>query len=456
VVEACDTPADENCDGLGACDGTVLAGLHAGDGSFQGGQSVAADKAGNIVVGGYFEGALDLGGGPVVSKGIADAFVAKLDPDKKPIWITQCGGASNQYVNGLAVDSASSIIATGTFDGALSCGGDEMKSAGSYDMFAAKLDAGGAPVWVKRFGDAGDQRGMAVAVDPSDNALFAGQLEGSLDFGGGVVLKSAGGGGYDAFVAKLDASGNALFGRTFGGPGPQYASSVAASASGGVVVAGCFEGSMDAGGALALVSAGGEDVFVMKLDASGTTVWARSFGGEGDDCGFGVAVGGSGGGDGNITVVGQFAGTVDFGGGPLVSAGMTDLFILRLDPSGGTASSARYGDDLAYGYGVAVDGAGNTLLTGHFKGSIDFGAGAMKDTGNLSVFVAKLDPAGNGLWSKRFGGGGALDIALGRAIAADALGYVLVTGRFSGSLDVDGTTLAGGGADDLFLLKLAP
>jgi hypothetical protein len=70
--------------------------------------------------------------------------------------------------------------------------------------------------------------------------------------------------------------------------------------------------------------------------------------------------------------------------------------------------------------------------------------------------VAKLDPSGKGVWSKRYGGADALSFAVGTAIAADPLGYVLLTGRFQGTMDVDGTTLKSGGADDFFLSKLAP
>jgi hypothetical protein len=449
VIEACDTPADENCDGLGPCDGKHLWSRSAGDQLPQGGSAVASDSAGNVVVAGHFEGIIDLGGGPVQSVEAADAFVEKLDPEGKPIWIRRCGGALNQFINGVAIDSKMNVIAAGAFEGTLSCAADiGVQSAGSYDVFAAKLDAVGTPIWIKRFGDIGDQRAAAAAVGGAGDVLLAGSFTSVLDFGV-APLQSAG--GQDVYVAKLDAAGSAVWSRGFGSPGPQYAMSIASDAAGNAVVAGCFQGSLDFGEG-AHVSAGSDDIFVAKLDPAGAVLWSRRFGGVEYECGNGIALDSAG----STTVLGHFSGTVDFGTGPLQSAGSQDLFVIKLDPQGNTTWSGRFGGGMAYGLGVALDGAGNTLLTGQFIGALDFGAGTLMDTGNADVFVAKLDPSGKGLWSKRYGSTGVAESAVGTAIAADPLGYVLVTGRFNGQMDVDGMKLSSAGSDDFFVSKLAP
>jgi hypothetical protein len=344
----------------------------------------------------------------------------------------------------------SNVIAVGSFEGDLGCGGGvgKVQSAGSSDVFAAKLDAAGAPVWIKRFGDPSEQRAAGVAVDGPGNAVLAGFFVSSIDFGG-APLASAG--GQDVFVAKLDPAGSTLWSRAFGAPGPQYAMAAAADAAGNTVIAGCFQGSLDFGEG-ALMSAGSDDAFVVKLDASGNTVWSRRFGGVEFECGLGVTLDSAG----NTTVLGHFSGAVDFGTGTLTSAGTQDLFLLRLDAAGDTVWSSRFGQGTAYGYGLAVDGAGQAVLTGQFTGSIDFGNGALMDTGNGSIFVAKLDASGKGIWSKRFGSTGVAESAVGLGIAADSLGYVIVTGWFSGAMDVDGTKLSNDGATDFFLSRFAP
>jgi hypothetical protein len=92
-----------------------------------------------------------------------------------------------------------------------------------------------------------------------------------------------------------------------------------------VVVTGSFEGAVDFGGG-ELVSAGAADVFVATYSADGRFVWARAFGGPGSDRGLSAAFDAVG----DVLLAGSFEGTVDFGAGPLTSAGATDIFLVRI------------------------------------------------------------------------------------------------------------------------------
>jgi hypothetical protein len=103
---------------------------------------------------------------------------------------------------------------------------------------------------------------------------------------------------------------------------------VAVDANGDVVVTGVFFDTVDFGGG-PLTSAGNGDIFVAKYSASdGSHLWSRRFGGTSFEEGSGVAVDANG----DVVVTGRFHGTVDFGGGPLTSAGIADIFLLRLRP----------------------------------------------------------------------------------------------------------------------------
>jgi hypothetical protein len=96
---------------------------------------------------------------------------------------------------------------------------------------------------------------------------------------------------------------------------------------------------------------------------------------------------------GNVLVAGRFEGTIDFGGGPLASLGVGDVFVAKLDTDGGHLWSKRFGnasDEAAAG--VATDSAGNVLVAGHFDGAIDFGGGPLNNAGGGDVFVVKLAP----------------------------------------------------------------
>ena len=82
---------------------------------------------------------------------------------------------------------------------------------------------------------------------------------------------------------------------------------------------------------------------------------------------------------------------MDFGGGPLTSAGGIDIFLAKFDPAGNHLWSKRFGDGFSQiGYSVTVDGADNVLFTGAFSGSVDFGGGPLTSAGGIDIFLAKF------------------------------------------------------------------
>jgi hypothetical protein len=446
-AETCASALDQNCDGITGCTGVLAWARGFGQPGDQYGTSVASDSAGNALVAGYFSGTLDLGGASLVNAGPPDVFLAKLDPSGAPLWAKQFGDTGDQRATGVAVDGAGNVAAVGTFSGTLDFGGGALTSAGASDVFVAKLDPSGAHLWSKRFGDAGfSQYGTAVAVDGAGNVVVSGYFFGTVDFGGGALTSA---GSDDLFVAKLDPSGNHLWSKSFGGLGSQYARSVAVDKAGNVILAGGFALSVDFGGG-ALASVGGQDIFVAKLDPSGNHVWSKRYGDAQDQVARGVAVDGAG----NVVVTGDFKGAVNFGGNTLTSAGSSDVFIVKLGANGAHTWSKGFGDAQdQIGQSVAVDKDGNALVTGSLAGAADFGGGALTSGGNGDIFVVKLDASGAHQWSKRFG-----DAApqVGQGIAADAAGNALVTGYFNGTVDFGAGPLTSAGGADIFLAKFGP
>ncbi|MBI4704120.1 MAG: SBBP repeat-containing protein, partial [Deltaproteobacteria bacterium] len=184
--------------------------------------------------------------------------------------------------------------------------------------------------------------------------------------------------------------------------------------------------------------------------AVGSHLWSKRFGDTSDQDGNSVAVDGAG----NALVTGYFWNTVDFGGGLLASAGSYDIFVAKFDPQGKHLWSKRFGEaDHQYVNYIAADSSGNVLVTGYFAGTVDFGGGPLKSAGGHDIFVAKFDPQGNHLWSKRFGDASAQS---GLGITADGAGNALVTGPFEGTVDFGGGVLASAGARDIFVAKFDP
>ena len=193
-------------------------------------------------------------------------------------------------------------------------------------------------MWAKKFGGPDSDFGSSVAVDSAGNVHITGSFSGTVDFdpgAGNTDLQSAGDG--DVFVSKLNATGNLVWAKSFGGLSYDSGSSVAVDSAGNVHITGGFSGTVDfdpGAGTADLQSAGGADVFVSKLNESGNLVWAKSFGGSEDVFGSSVAVDSAG----NVHITGSFRGTVDFdpgaGTAELQSSGDFDVFVLKLDALG--------------------------------------------------------------------------------------------------------------------------
>ena len=318
------------------------------------------------------------------------------------------------------------------------------------------------------FGGIVNDYGKSVAVDASGNIYTAGYFAGTADFdpGAGTYnLTSAG--SDDAYVSKLNSSGDLVWAKTFGGTVADYGTSVAVDASGNIYTTGYFAGTADfdpGAGTYNLTSAGNDDVFVSKLNSSGDYVWAKTFGGAGGggdyDRGNSVAVDASG----NVYATGHFASTVDFDPGAgtynLTSAGWSDVFVSKLNSSGGFEWAKKFGgtswDDVA---SVAVDASGNIYTTGYFAETVDFDPGAgiinLTSAGGTDVFVSKLNSSGDYVWAKTFGG---ISSERGVSVAVDSSGNIYTTGYFAETGDFDpgvGTQgLTSSGSDDVFVSKL--
>ncbi len=354
-----------------------------GDGNVQRAQAIAVDAAGNIIVAGYFGGSVDFGGGELASSGSADIFVAKFLPDGTHSWSRCFGDVDGQAAFAVAVDPWANIFVSGDFEGAVDFGGGALTSAGYRDIFVAKLDADGNHLWSRSSGDSDDQLATAVAVDALGSVYIAGSFSGAADFGGDA-LSSAG--GYDIFVAKFAFDGAHVWSRSFGDGDDQYAKAVAVDASGSALVTGYFSGAADFGGG-ALSSAGSYDIYIAKFGSDGAYLWSRCFGDRDSQFADDIAVDASS----NIIITGSIWGTINFGGGVLTSRGGEDVFIAKFNSAGKHLGSKRFGDlNSQRALAVDVDSSEDILMAGFFWGTVDFGGGALVSAGQLDIFVAKF------------------------------------------------------------------
>jgi DNA-binding beta-propeller fold protein YncE len=355
-----------------------------GDVEEQRGQAIAVDAFGNVLVAGSFNGSIDFSGNVLNAETAANTFLAKFDSSGNHIWSRHFSGSVSNPTS-LAVDAAGNAVVVGFFTSSIDCGGAPMTTAGSGDLFIAKLNAAGDHLWSKRFGDPAPQWHIKCAIDSSGEVLIAGSFEGQVSFGGGSLTSA---GDADLFVAKLSGSGDHVWSRRFGDSSMQRGYGIAVDGPGNITIAGTLVGSIDFGSG-PMMSAGNEDAFIARFDAAGQHVWSKHFGDGGEQSGVDVAVDTSA----NVIMTGGFFGSIDFGSGPMVSAGDEDVYLAQFTANGEHLRSRRFGAGKQQtGQTIAIDGTGNAVMTGSFLGTIDFGDNQLVTQGGSAVFVAKLPP----------------------------------------------------------------
>ncbi|RYY17047.1 MAG: hypothetical protein EOO36_10285, partial [Cytophagaceae bacterium] len=405
------------------------------------GQKTVVDASGNTLVTGYYNGKVVIGGTTLVSAGGSDIFVGKLDASGNWLWVKSAGGTSADYGNSVALDASGNVLLTGNCYTTAQFGSLSVSITSGVHTFVAKLDTNGVHtfvakldtngnwLWVKASTGSGIDVGMAVATDASGNVVVTGYTGGTSSYGSTAITAS--GNYYDGFVAKLDGSGNWLWAKGFGGSSSDQGSGIATDASGNIFMTGLITGAVSFGGTN-LTGAGGYDIVVAKLNASGAWQWAKQAGGSGYDQGNGIALDASG----NVFAIGTYSGTGSFGGTSLTSAGNDDLAVLKLSNSGTWlwAKSAG-GANRDQGNSIAVDATGNALIAGTFNNSINFGSTSLLSADySDNLAVASLSSSGAWNWAKNSAG-------TGSGIAADASGNAVVTGTVSGATTLGSTTL---------------
>jgi Bacterial Ig-like domain (group 3)/Beta-propeller repeat len=310
-------------------------------------------------------------------------------------------------------------------------------------------------------GGSGNDVGQGVAVDHVGNAYVTGYTF-STDFPTKNPLQAANAGLYNAFVAKMNAAGSALFYSTYlGGNFGDEGSGIAVDSSGNAYVTGTTASTdFPTKNPLQPASGGGGDAFVAKINPTGSAlVYSTYLGGSDNDDGIGIVVDSAR----NAYVTGDTFSTNFPTKNPLQAASGSglDAFVSKINPTGSTLVYSTYlgGSGLDQGDGIAVDSAGNAYVVGT-TGSTDFptknplqGANA---GGEWDAFVAKINPAGSALVYSTYLGGSGLDG--GVSIAVDSAGSAYVAGNtFSTNFPtMNPLQSAYGGGGDIFVAKLNP
>ena len=333
--------------------------------------------------------------------------------------------------NSIAADSSGNVYAVGYYlSSNIIFDNDTLYNLSTdisnNDIFIVKYDKDGNVLWARSIGGKGDDEPTSVASDINGNVYIAGYFNSdTIVFGNDTIVNKNNHG--KVLLCKYDANGNSQWARISNGTSDDQATSVTVDNAGNVYITGNFISPKICFDSDTLTNIGSLDIFLVKYTANGKVIWAKSFGGIGQDDSYSISEK-----NGNVFIGGDFKGSyIAFGNDTLFNnsmSGYSDFFLVKLDSTGNVhwARSAGGPSDERI-YAINTDKFGNILVTGVF-----FSNTFMLDTIKLMVtsvisddfFVAKYSTEGQVLWAKS--GGGNNDDA-SSSIVSDGLGDAIVT-----------------------------
>lgn len=341
--------------------------------------AICLDAEENYTITGSFGLDSLLLGNDLLIGGNGPMFVAKFDSSGAPIWGSSLdGNGADVGFNVTTFNNITYVIggyrssvlttATATFYNSI--------NTNYYDIFLIKYDNNGNEVWAKSFNGAGQDKGLGITTDSNGNVLITGQFYSpNLSFGDDTLYNTSGSLNYaDVFIAKISSDGNILWKKNGKGQYDDIANSIKTDNNQNIYVTGSFYGQNFIFDNDTMVNNGfiGTDLFLVKFDANGTVLWARSDGFMGFDEGWDICLDAMG----NSFITGKL--------------GTPDPFIRGYDMNGNELWT-KYAYGSADSYSIGIDLSGNLYTAGRMTNDMNFGSFTLTSAGSGDVYISKLN-----------------------------------------------------------------
>ena len=458
------------------------------------GNSISVDDNGNVFTVGTFSDTVDFDNGMgvynLISNGMQDMFISKLDSNGNFIWAKNIGGADNDRVSSIVLDAVGNMYITGFFRGLVdfdpNIGSTTLTTAlvgGNYvsNIFICKLNNNGSFIWVKSMEGYGYSTGLSISIDNNMNVYTTGYFKSVVDFdpGSSVFYLSSISSKKNIFISKLDSNGDFIWVKHIESANDAMGGYIYIDDLGNIYTTGCYRGTADFDPGtsiynLASIYSFNYQVFLTKMDSNGNLLWARNIAGSINqmsyhyDWGKTFAIDDSY----NIYLTGYFWGDVDFNPGigvdSLSSNGNSDIYICKLDSIGNyfwtKSMGSTYGDESR---SICVDNAGGVYIIGKYSGVVDFDPDTSiynlsSYSNQNSLFISKYDTNGNIIMANSirvFGNGNGTILA--HDMVLDYNKNIYMTGFFNSMSQVDfnpGSSqyiMSNLGVNDVFVSKFS-
>jgi hypothetical protein len=274
---------------------------------------------------GSFSGTSNFSGTNVTVAGGRDIFLVKYNSNGAQQWVKTAGGTGTDESWDITIDLNGNTFLSGHFQNTATFESTVLASKGGNDLFAAKYNSNGVLQWARQGGGSGNDVGAGIRIDGSGNSYVTGWFTGGASFD--TVNVNSISGSEDIFIAKYNPSGTILWVKPFGGAGNDEGWAVNVDVNGNIYASGSIEGTATFQNDT-INSAGNKDIFIVRLDPSGSLQWVTRAGGPGEDKGEGIAIDNT---NGYVYVSGWFSDSSRFQSIELKSAGGNDAFVCKLD-----------------------------------------------------------------------------------------------------------------------------
>ena len=360
-------------------------------------------------------------------------------------WASFFGSSGAEDIKGVAADSNGNLYLTGAYGADFVIGNVTFTAtqpgSGHMDAFVASFAPNGDFRWAHGFGAAEGDTPFEIAVDSADNVYVAGSHHQDLTIGSETLLSK---GSQDIYVVSYAADGTQLWAKNWGGEYGETPRSLSVNAQGDIFITGSYNGAITAdditvesvSSTFSLLS----DIFVLAVDgATQQALWVKVF--EGFDHDVGTAIVAAG--DRSCVVGVSYRSNLIIGddAGTEFQAGNNfNIGIIRLDPDGEVMWAKEWGgagsEEII---GMDLDSNGNIYLTGVFSDVVNFGGADIvgDDPGVHDMMLVSYSPEGFHLWSHGFTGGG-----FDQGLDLEVRDYgVYISGRFKNDLNIQGSII---------------
>jgi len=336
--------------------------------------ALATDEEGNVYVGGAQRSPTATFGTHTLTNtnpNYDDGYVVKYNPFGEVVWVKNIGGILNERVLNIAVKN-NNIYVTGNFESPTLIVDNVVLNNPdeSQSMFVIKLDSDGVARWGRNPTGSSTNVGSSIGVDDNENVFVSGTFGASQLTIGDITIYNNDPLNGDVYLLKFDASGTPLWARTGRGTSNEYTDAIATDAQGNVYVTGTFFSPTITFDNIILTNTSGDyDIYIVKYNNDGVLQWAKKCGGSNYDIVRDIKTDH----EGNVIICGHFESAVMYFGNLSVtnpSIGTSDIFVAKFNAEGTPLWAKKAGNSSAdIGTGVAIDSGNNVYLSGSISSS---------------------------------------------------------------------------------------